>query len=187
MLWWRVKSNLSCASPTTPGTFACRFGNFGALVLPAAVAWVDTTHKLTTGGLNSLTTVSSTGQPSFMQISNLDLGVSDVIGLKSCCNMRSMYFLHCIFHGRGSSLSFASKMYYANSAPAEGVLTTLSEGGVGPDCVAKKIRYTFWAPCAHRTDPICADWNWQKNRSVLNWTHISSINLLQGEKKQVLP
>ena len=32
-----------------------------------------------------------------------------------------------------------------NSAPSGGVLTILSEGGVGPDCVAKKIRYTFWA------------------------------------------
>ena len=98
---------------------------------------------------NSLTTASRSGQPSFIQISNLDLTVSDVIESKSGHKMCSMY---CSTYSILCVLS--SKIYYVSSAPAEGVLTILSEGGVGPDCVAKKIRYTSWAPALPSAHPL---------------------------------
>ena len=85
--------------------FACRFGNFGALVLPVVLlvvllvvlrGWqnIQLSGGAETTELDSLDWQFShrcQQQWFIMQISNLDLQVSDVIGLKSFCKTCSMY------------------------------------------------------------------------------------------------
>ena len=94
------------------------------------------------GGLTQFSHQCPASQPWFMQSSNLDLRVSQcrgVIGSKVC----SMYCV-CTSHSThiiAPALPPARFFVSCFCTMAGGVLTTLSEGGIG-----RKIRYTFRVP-----------------------------------------